>query len=397
MELTKANNSQGYFLLMNILFVSSNFPPEEGGIAIFNCNICKQLSGRGHKVLTLVDGFKESNDFDKQQSFDILRFNGRIRPTSLKAIYKILSLVLKNRIEVIFFGHFGSTHWLGGVLAKKILKVPYVILVHGTEFNSYFDRFTWADHWASKIVLRNASRIIANSRATKKLVEDHGYSSKKIRIVHPGTDPVKFKVRDKQMDLMEKFGLKDKKILLTVSRLVAKKNHENVLKALPLVIQKIPNFIYLIIGKGEEEVRLKKLAKDLGLEKYVQFVGYVEPKDVAVYYNICDIFVMPSKTVDIDYESFGIVYAEANACGKPVIGGKSGGVEDAVIDGVTGLLVNPDNVEEISQALLCLLTDQEHARELGENGRRRVKEELNWASVGRKIEEILQETVTATV
>lgn len=379
---------------MNVLFVSSNFPPREGGIAIFNYNICKELFAREHKVLTLADGFQGGEDFDREQPFVIKRLKGRIRPTSLEAIYKILSLVLRNRIEMIFFGHFDSTHWLGGVLAKKIFKVPYVILIHGTEFNAYFYRFTWVDHWASKIVLRNASKIVANSRATKKLVEDHGFPSSKINIVHPGTDPAKFSIRDKQMDLIEKFGLKDKKVLLAASRLVAKKNHENVLKALPSVIQKIPNIIYLIIGKGEEEERLLKLTKDLGLEKYVKFIGYVEPKDMPIYYNICDIFVMPSKTVDFDYESFGIVYAEANACGKPVIGGKSGGVEDAVIDGFTGLLVDPDNTEEISQAIIRLLSDEAYAKKLGENGLRRVEEELNWTMVGRKIEEIMKKTLT---
>lgn len=152
----------------------------------------------------------------------------------------------------------------------------------------------------------------------------------------------------------------------------------------------------MIIGKGEEEERLLKLTKDLGLEKYVKFIGYIEPKDRSLYYNICDVFVMPSKTADIDYESFGIVYAETNTCGKPVIGGKSGGIEDAVIDGVTGILVDPENIEEIKGAIIRLLTDQEYAKKLGENGRTRVEEELNWASVGKKIERILKETITVT-
>ena len=176
---------------------------------------------------------------------------------------------------------------------------------------------------------------------------------------------------------------------MTASRLVAKKNHENVLKSLPLVIKVIPDIIYIIIGKGKEEEKLIRLTKDMGLGKYVKFVGFVEPKDMPMYYDICDIFIMPSKTVDFDYESFGIVYIEANACGKPVIGGKSGGVEDAVIDGVTGLLVDPENIEEIAQTIIRLLTDREYARKLGENGRRRVENELNWKTTGKKIEEVL--------
>lgn len=377
---------------MNILFVTNNFPPMDGGIAAFDYHICKQLSGRGHKVMIIANRFQRSGDFDRQQDFSIRRLNAKFRPTSIEAVYNILALTLKEKIEVVFFGHFGSTHWLGGVLSKKIFNIPYVVLVHGTEFNAYLHGFTQIDRLASRTVLKNANTIIVNSNATKSLVKRHGYPSSRIHIVHPGTDKVNFKTSVSESNSIDKLELKGKKVLLTASRLVAKKNHENVLKALPSMIREIPNLIYLIIGKGEEEKRLIKLTKDLDLEKYVKFVGYVEPKDISRYYNICDVFVMPSKTVDIDYESFGIVYVEANACGKPVIAGRSGGVEDAVVDGVTGLLVDPDNIEEISQAIIRLLTDQEYARELGENGRRRVERELNWTTVGRKIEEILKET-----
>lgn len=119
--------------------------------------------------------------------------------------------MLKEKIEVIFFGHFSSTHWFEGVLAKKMLKIPYMILVHGTEFNAYFHRFTLADHWASGIALKNTSAVIVNSRATKNLVESHGYPSNQIHIVHPGTDPINFKSYNKESNIAEKLQLKGKK------------------------------------------------------------------------------------------------------------------------------------------------------------------------------------------
>ena len=379
---------------MNILFVSYNFPPMDGGISRFDYHVCQELFGRGHKVCVIANKWMDSEDFDRNREFRIRRLKRRIRPSCLEAIYKVLSVAVKEKIDVIFYGHFGSTHWLSGTLVQRIVNVPYLILIHGTEFNAYFHRFTRIDHWASGIVLRKAKRIIVNSRSTKKLVENHGYSSERINIVHPGTDPVSFKPEVQQWPIINQFGLKDKKVLLSASRLVAKKNHKNVLKALPSVLKTVNNLMYLIIGKGEEEERLIKLTKGLGLEKHVRFIGYIEPKDMPMYYNLCDIFVMPSKTIDIDYESFGIVYAEANACGKPVIGGRSGGVIDAVIVGVTGLLVDPDNVEGISQAIIHLMTDKVYAKKLGENGRRRVEQELNWPMVGRKIEEILEKATT---
>lgn len=379
---------------MNILFVTANFPPNDGGIAVFNYNICKELSTRGCRLVVIITGFQEDEDFDRQQGFRIRRLKEKERFSSLETIYKILSVTVKEKIDVIFFGHFGSTHWLGGFLVRKIFRIPYAILVHGTELNAYFCHFTRVDKWVSKIILKNASTIVVNSSTTKNLVESYGYPSNTIHIVHPGADPTHFRTDGQGLNMIEELGLGGKHVLLTASRLVAKKNHENVLKSLHLVLRKVPSLIYLIIGKGEEEERLKNLTMELGLEEYVKFLGYIEPREMPLYYNLCDVFVMPSKTVDYDYESFGIVYVEANAAGKPVIGGRSGGVGDAVIDGVTGLLVEPENIEEISQAIIRLLTDQEYAKQLGENGRKRIEKELNWNTVGKKIEGILKKTIT---
>lgn len=378
---------------LNILFVTSNFPPMDGGIAVFDYHICKELFAGGHKVIVVANRFQGCEKFDREQDFYIRRLDGKIRPTSIEAIMNILYLTLKEKIDVILFGHFGSTHWLGGVLARKILRIPYFILVHGTEFNVYFYMFSRIDRWASRIVLNNAKAILVNSFSTKRLVESHGYPSEHIKIIHPGTDPESFHPLIDSTPLREKYCLNGEKIIMIASRLVKKKNHINLLNAFHNVVKKIPNSVLLIVGQGEEEAAIRARIDKLKLNDYVKLVGYVNPTEMPRYYALCDVFIMPSKTVGYDYESFGIVYIEANACGKPVIAGRSGGIEDAVIDGVTGLLVDPENIEEISQAIIRLLTDQEYARKLGENGRRRVENELNWMAVGKKIEEILK-TVT---
>lgn len=376
---------------MNILFVTTNFPPVDGGIAIFNYHICKELCRQGHEVTVLAYRQLGSEGFDRKQDFCIKRLGSRFRPTSFAIVYQHLSWILKKKIEVVFFGHFGSVHWLSGFFAKEFFKIPYVILIHGTDLNAYFRRFSLSDRWASRIVLNNADAVVVNSRVTHKLVEDYGYPSECIHIINPGADTDRFISFRPQADIIEKLGIKGKKVLLTAARLVSKKNHENVLRALPLALKQVPELIYLVAGKGEEEQKLKKMAKDLGLEKYVKFLGHIEPEDLPVYYNACDVFVMPSKSVDVDYESFGIVYLEANACAKPVIAGRTGGIGDAVIDGATGIMVDPDDIGEISEAIIRLLTDDEYAKKLGENGRRRVREELSWLKVGAKIEKVLSD------
>ena len=360
-----------------------------GGIATFNHHICNELSSRGHRVTVLAGPDAESEDYDRKQNFTIKRVTNKFRPSSIESIYKTLALVRKENAEIIFFGHFASTHWLGAILVKYIFRIPYVILVHGTEFNAYFHRFTDIDRWVSKYILKNAGTVFTNSQITRELVQTHGYPFEKIHMIFPGVDTERFGIFEKRSDILENLGIKNKKILLTVSRLVQKKNHENVLKALAIVVKEIPDVVYIVVGDGKEKERLIGLTKELKIEKYVIFLGQIEFGQIHSYYNACDIFIMPSKTVGLDYESFGIVYLEANACGKPVIAGRSGGIKDAVLDGSTGILVDPNNIEEISQAMLLLLKDPEYAEKLGEYGRRRVEKELNWKMVGEKIEAVL--------
>lgn len=378
---------------MNILILSSNFPPIGGGIANFVQNITNELVNRGNNttVLTKKCGCKDK-ELDSKQCFQVYRYKNLPRLSSLCAIAKTLYLVIIKKSELIFLGLFLSTHGLGAVLAQKLLGIPYVIFVHGNEMNYYF-KLSKIDRWASNQLLKNADFIFVNSAATKKRVESYGYPVKKISIVHPGTDPNKFKQGDKNLNIIKKFRLNGKRVLLTVSRLVPIKNHENVLKALTFVIRIVPNLIYLIIGEGMEEERLEILTKDLGLEEFVKFAGYVEPDEISPYFNICDVFIMLSIKIGYEYESFGIVFLEANACSKPVIASNIGDVEEAVIDGVTGLLVDPHDVDEIARAIIRLLTDREYAQKLGASGRRRVERESNWQVVGGKIENAFQHLV----
>jgi phosphatidyl-myo-inositol dimannoside synthase len=278
-------------------------------------------------------------------------------------------------------------------IGTKIFECTLFDLGPWNGVNQYFHRFSKTDRWASKIVLRNASTIIANSRATKGLIEKQGYPSQRIQIANPGADPEMFRLDAQCSEINRKYKPEGIKILLSISRLVEKMNHVNVLKALPEVVKLFPKIVYLIVGEGPQETTIRRTVDELELQRYVKLLGYIEPKAIAPYYHVCDVFVMPSKTVDIDYESFGIVYVEANACGKPVIAGKSGGIEDAVIDGVTGLLVDPENIDEISKTIIRLFSDECLSRRLGENGLRRVEKKLNWTAVGNKLSDIIVQTV----
>lgn len=382
---------------MNILVFSSSFPPVNGGIELFVYHICKQLSIGKHHVRVVTRIADGDTVFDQLQKFEIHRCSYPPILSSLVTFGKIMSLCLRQKPNLLLFGHFGSTHLIGGIFAKKLLNIPYVILIHGSDINAYMHGFTWIDRFFSKIVLNNACRIIVNSAATKEIVSGNGYPSDKIDIVNPGADTKIFVPRNDNNKIKQELNIGDKKILLSVGRLVKRKGHAQVIKALPLVIKEIPDVIFVIIGKGPEEPYLKMLVHDMKLDEHVIFAGCVDEKIKLTYYQACDIFIMPSfeiKKGDMnDYEGFGIVYVEAHACGKPVIAGKTGGIEDAVIDGVDGILVDPEDISEIARAAISLLMDIQYAKKLGHNGRMKVEKKFDWDIVGKRIESVLLKTV----
>ena len=280
-----------------------------------------------------------------------------------------------------------TTHALGALALHMLWAVPYVILSHG---NDLYYLGNWMDKPVAYQLLQNASLVLSNSYVTAVRVRQKGYHGP-VQVLHPGVDTNEFRPDIDASEIGRRYNLGERKVILSVSRLVARKGHDRVLRALPSVVRQIPDVLYLIAGRGEEEARLRALVAELGLEHYAVFAGYVKQEVLPALYCACDLFVMPSfeRESGVDYEGFGIVFSEANACGLPVIGGRSGGMTDAVIDGETGLLVDPHNVDAIASAIIRLLANRELSRRLGENGRRRVKQELSWEKVGERLVKVL--------
>jgi phosphatidylinositol alpha-1,6-mannosyltransferase len=168
---------------------------------------------------------------------------------------------------------------------------------------------------------------------------------------------------------------------------VARKGQDTVIRALPKILKEFPDVQYWVAGRGAHLASLKALVTQLGLEDNVQFLGFVSAEQRLRLYQECTIYLMPSRTIGDqgDFEGFGITYLEANACGRPTIGGRSGGVADAVLDGETGFLVNPESPDEIAEKTLRLLRDPELAARLGRQGRERIERELNWDATARKL------------
>jgi len=308
-------------------------------------------------------------------------------------------------LYVRFFVHglrHGRRHPPRAVLAARILPeglvanavahrldVPSVVLAHGEEVNRLLPgkalrkrrrltsalkrRFLWNAY-------RAADRIVANSRNTAELLAAGGIDPDKVAVVHPGTDPERFRPMGKDAELVRRYGLEGKKVVLTLGRLVIRKGQDMLIRALPRIRARVPEAVYLIVGRGGYESELRALARAEGVNDSVRFAGPADDADLPAVHNLADVFAMPNRLLpgSGDLEGFGIVFLEAGACEVPVVGGRSGGVPDAIDDGRTGLLVDGDRVEEIADAVVRILSEPALARRMGRAGRRRVLDELTW-------------------
>jgi phosphatidylinositol alpha-1,6-mannosyltransferase len=237
--------------------------------------------------------------------------------------------------------------------------------------------------------------IIVNSEHTLQEYRLFGGKNSRVLKIAPGVDARRFIPSIDCRNIIDKYDLGGKRVLLTVSRLVKRKGHDLVFKALPIIAEQIPQVTYLIVGSGSQEAHLRTLATELGVADRVVFSGYAPEGDLPSYYNACDVFVMPSRQIEgrEGIEGFGIVYLEANACGKPVIGGNSGGVAEAVQDGVTGFLVDPLDHHAFASAVTKLLCDHDLARRLGMQGRERVEREFAWEKQASRLRNALEEAL----
>jgi phosphatidylinositol alpha-1,6-mannosyltransferase len=169
-------------------------------------------------------------------------------------------------------------------------------------------------------------------------------------------------------------------VILTVARLEERKGIDTMLRAMPRILHAEPSAKYLVVGDGADRRRLETMRDAAGLADAVVFCGAVpyESPELVAYYRTCDVFAMPNRTLsDGNAEGFGLVFLEAGACGKPVVGGSTGGVRDAVDHDVTGLLVSGDSETETADAIVRLLRDPAYAGRLGAAGRRKA-EDSRW-------------------
>lgn len=383
------------------LFVSIDFPPEKGGIQNYVYGLVSNLPPSETFVLTdsaTEEMRAETERFDKEQPFPVYRIGLKTKSVAvsflqlLRLLYWIIRLKTKHGIREI---HFGNVLPVGmsGPLAKLLCNVRYYTYIHGLDALSIIRKKRSYKYISLRFTLKFANKIVCNSNYTKRRLMEIGIREEQLTIIPPGIhmEEQKTRLADRPLDaLRAKWKLEDKKVILTVARLVERKGHDVTLKALSRLVAEYPELCYVICGDGPDRKRLSKLVAELELEPYVRFTGVVDDEELAGLYSLADLFIMPSREIGEkgDVEGYGIVFLEANYNRVPVIAGNSGGIPDAVLDNVTGYLVDPLSDGEIAMRIKSLLDNASLCREMGENGFRWVTENCLWKHRVRLLETI---------
>lgn len=368
---------------MRIFIPTADYPPIEGGISRVTEELARELTALGHDVRVLAPHFPGQEKADRDAPGTVMRFKGyhagwlRLAPMYLAARRELREADLVLAINVGFGGLFGLWNHLRR-------GTPYVVFAYAYEFLK-FHRVPPLQ-WLLRCVYARARVIIAISTFTRDGLVAYGVASDKIAVVHPGATLPESPSAARVEELRHRLVLDGNRIILGVGRFIARKGHLTLVRALPRILERLPDARLVLVGQGPYLHRVAREAVRLGVRDHVRLPGVLSDDELSALYAGCNVFALPTGVSGGgQVEGFGLVFAEAQAHGKPVVAGHSGGVPDVVTDGETGLLVPPDDPDALTDAILRVLADPALAQRLGKAGRARIEGELNWTAFARRV------------
>ncbi|MGF1671365.1 MAG: glycosyltransferase family 4 protein [Balneolaceae bacterium] len=371
---------------MRLILITQDFPPDFGGIQTYCFEYAKRLSALCDDFALIAPEKPDSELIDREFDFPVYRIKLANNSNLVFSLFRKLEpIVRKHNSDATFHAQW-QTAW-PAIRLRRAGKLKKVFCSgHGREliFNPY-KKIPLLDplyEYLRKKCLQNVDHNYPVSDYNSGMMGGLGVKKENRTVVINGTTFDVFHPIEAD-GLKNDLNLSDKKIIITVTRVIYRKGVDLVIRAVHKLKDKIPEICYVVIGDGPELENCKNLAKELNVEENVRFLGRIPYDDINPYYNMSDLFVMVPRSSETEVEGFGIVYLEANACRKPVIGSRSAGIPSAVLHGETGLLVEEENIEDLTSAIDKILTDENFASQLGNNGYERVKKQANWDALSR--------------
>jgi phosphatidyl-myo-inositol dimannoside synthase len=369
-----------------VLLFTGSFPPGAGGSIEYISNIFSKLPAGSATINTGGSNTSQAREYDLAYPQNVVRRNfivnvldeaksGRVRKFFglFQWVFSGFWMIARDRPDVVQIGEYNYS-FIAALLGKIVFKTPYVLYTYAEEIT--FLRTRPLRLRIFVCALKNASAVITVSEYTKNLLVECGAQPDRIFKVLPSVSEKKRRVvpTDEIDSIRDHYTLQGRQILLTVARLEERKGHLSVIDALPGILALYPDLIYIIVGTGPFEERLKKHVVLAGLSKNVVFAGRASDNEVAALYELCDVFLMPHRQLPdtLDTEGCPTVFLEAGAHGKPVIGGNAGGVADAILDNETGYIIDGTNPTHITEKVLALLGNPGLSGRMGDAGRRYV-------------------------
>lgn len=373
-----------------ILLVTNDLGPRSGGIETFIHGLLEKLDGS--QIVIFTSSQVGDTDFDseltRKYGVIVYRDKSKVLIPTPRVISEVKKIMSRHQSSTIWFGAAAPLALMAPNL-RKAGASRIVALTHGHE--------VW---WAKLPIFNLAMRRIGNScdvltylgPFTKSAISNAVGKNVKLVQISPGISVEHFQPGPKPSELLSKYKLSDRPTLLCVGRLVHRKGQDQLIKAMTLIKNEVPDALLLIIGSGPREAHLRKLIAKYHLENDVQLLGRITYDQLPKHFLLGDVFVSPSRTrlAGLEVEGLGIVYLEASACGLPVIAGDSGGAPDAVKVNETGLVVDGTDTTEIAKACISLLSNPKLAREFGVNGRKWAVDNWNWDYWGKEFAKVLE-------
>ena len=402
---------------MKILFLSDDFPPQsfggagistyelaegmhKAGHAVYVITTCRKESGAGESSYKGLTVFKIASNYDGRWRWYVSLYN---RPVVAK-VKDLLNNIQPDVVHINNIHHYLSYHCFkiakqGGAVvvftARDVMAFNFAKLAT-KRYRDHFDyHTTWYDHLTQagkrynplrnfmiRWYLTYANKLFAVSDALREALKENGIQN--VTVTHTGIDVSRYVVSpDETAQFKEKYGLGDKKVLLFAGRLSDVKGGRKIIEAMPKIAREVPDAVLVIAGTNDQYAeQMKAEAVRLGFGSNVIVTGWIEPENMKVAYAAADVVLVPS----LCFDSFPRVVLEAMAVGRPVIGTRYGGAPEIIVDGVTGYVVDPFNVELMAEKITDLLSHPMKAQQFGEAGYQRVVKDFNMTD---KVEEYI--------
>ena len=370
--------------------MTNDFGPRAGGIETFIIGLIQRRPYGQTIVYTSAQKNSEQYDADwlLKYGVQVIRDRSTILLPTPRVAFSLRRIIQREGITTAAFGAAAPLGLLSASM-KRAGVVRTVALTHGHEvwwakvfpFNlllrrigSTVDVLTYLGEFT-----RNAISKALNSAARKSMVK-----------IAPGIDVDHFQPTDAS-ELRKELGLKDKKVIVSVGRLVHRKGQDHLIESMPEILKSVPDAHLLLVGEGPYRDHLQELVQKYEVQDSVTFIGRIQYEELPIYLCAGDIFAMPSRSrlMGLEVEGLGIVYLEASSCGLPVLAGNSGGAPDAVIQNQSGVVVNGTDNQEIAAAAVALLSDIETSQKMGNVGRQWIIDNWRWEIWSKDFEKVL--------